>query len=100
MDVGINRFYVQPFIISFTKTLRITIGENAFIIAQNSNFISIPFGADAYIIVRAIKMPVLKQKTVYLFFVLPFFHLLINFIMVLLMQHFIRLYVKTPVCII
>src|SRR5574343_1754188 len=94
--ISINGLHFN-FISLLSESLCVFIGLNGFVVSNHPYFISVPGSAISYIIVCPIKMQVPEQKTFYSLILQMHFTTCSDGCMVLLVHHFITLYIKSPV---
>src|SRR5574343_119274 len=94
--ISINGLHFN-FISLLSESLCVFIGLNGLVVSNHPYFISVPGSAITYIIVCAIKMQVFKQEPFHTLIILICFTTCSDGGMVLLVHHFITLYIKSPV---
>src|SRR5690606_16599721 len=94
-----SRYRLDPelSVLSLPKPLGIAIGIDGLVVADNADFPGIPFGGGANVIVGPVEVEIREYQPIHPIIALPFFHGLKQGRMVPFMDHFIPLYVKTPV---
>ena len=69
MNMGFYLSHLQFAVVLFSESLRIAVRTNVGIVSDDARFYVIPFSAVSYVVLRAIKMSVMKQKSINFFIV-------------------------------